>query len=129
MADPSFVHFPIPFFLAVSCSRSSSLPHFSFSSLETENRMICYFGQHQVQSGDTLASIGHKYNILHTILEEANSHLKYDVSKELFGNANNCNSEYASAAGQLAISRKLRLLYEIIVPNQPKPNLVLIEQF
>ncbi|WP_219836996.1 LysM domain-containing protein [Paenibacillus sp. R14(2021)] len=33
------------------------------------------FAQHQVQPGDTLAAIGHKYNIPHQILEEANSHL------------------------------------------------------
>ncbi|MWC28044.1 LysM peptidoglycan-binding domain-containing protein [Paenibacillus sp. MMS18-CY102] len=33
------------------------------------------FAQHQVKSGDTLASIGHQYNMPQPILEEANMHL------------------------------------------------------
>ncbi|MCD9025328.1 LysM peptidoglycan-binding domain-containing protein [Cohnella silvisoli] len=33
------------------------------------------FAQHQAQHGDTLAAVGHRYNIPHSILEEANPHI------------------------------------------------------
>jgi hypothetical protein len=33
------------------------------------------YAQHQAQPGDTLAAVGHKYNIPHSILEEANPHI------------------------------------------------------
>jgi hypothetical protein len=33
------------------------------------------FAQHQAQPGDTLASVAYRYNMPHSILEEANSHL------------------------------------------------------
>nr|WP_325050062.1 LysM peptidoglycan-binding domain-containing protein [Cohnella faecalis] len=33
------------------------------------------FAQHQATHGETLASVGHRYNIPHPILEEANPHL------------------------------------------------------
>jgi hypothetical protein len=33
------------------------------------------FAQHQARSGDTLGTVSHKYNIPHSILEEANPHL------------------------------------------------------
>ncbi|WP_020616200.1 LysM peptidoglycan-binding domain-containing protein [Paenibacillus daejeonensis] len=33
------------------------------------------FAQHQAQHGETLIAIGHKYNMPHSILEEANPHL------------------------------------------------------
>ncbi len=34
------------------------------------------FAQYQAQPGDTLAAVGHKYNMPYAILEEANPHLK-----------------------------------------------------
>lgn len=72
---PFFRPFPHPFF-----PNRFLFPFFFFSPFffpffrdgESDDML---FGQHQVQSGDTLASIGHKYNIPHIILEEANSHL------------------------------------------------------
>ncbi|WP_375143114.1 LysM peptidoglycan-binding domain-containing protein [Paenibacillus sp. D2_2] len=33
------------------------------------------FAQHQAQTGESLASVGHKYNMPPSILEEANPHL------------------------------------------------------
>ncbi|SEO95673.1 LysM domain-containing protein [Paenibacillus sp. OV219] len=40
------------------------------------------FATHQVQSGDTFASICHKYNMPHTILEEANPQVNQSQMKK-----------------------------------------------
>ncbi|WP_227871940.1 LysM peptidoglycan-binding domain-containing protein [Paenibacillus albus] len=40
------------------------------------------FAAHQVQSGDTFASICHKYNMPHTILEEANPQVNQSQLKK-----------------------------------------------
>ncbi|MFC5652627.1 LysM peptidoglycan-binding domain-containing protein [Paenibacillus solisilvae] len=72
---PFFRPFRHPFF-----PNRSLFPFFFFSPFffpffrdGQSNDML--FAQHQVQAGDTLASIGHRYNMPHSILEEANSHL------------------------------------------------------
>lgn len=72
---PFFRPFPHPFF-----PNRFLFPYFYFSPFffpyfrdGKSDEMI--FAQHSCQHGDTLASVGHKYNIPHSILEEANPHL------------------------------------------------------
>lgn len=72
---PFFRPFPHPFF-----PRRFLFPFFFFSPFffpffrdGQSDDMV--FAQYQVQPGDTLASVGHKYNMPQSILEEANTHL------------------------------------------------------
>jgi len=72
---PFFRPFPHPFF-----PNRFLFPFFFFSPFffpffrdGKSDEMI--FAQHQVRPGDTMAAICHHYNIPHSIMEEANSHL------------------------------------------------------
>ncbi|MFC9707655.1 LysM peptidoglycan-binding domain-containing protein [Paenibacillus sp. JNUCC31] len=72
---PFFRPFPHPFF-----PRRFLFPFFFFSPFffpffRDGNSDDMLFAQHSCHPGDTLASIGHKYNMPHSILEEANPHL------------------------------------------------------
>jgi len=72
---PFFRPFPHPFF-----PNRVLFPFFFFSPFffpffrdgQTDDMI---FAQHQAMHGETLASIGHKYNMPHAILEEANPQL------------------------------------------------------
>ncbi|MBN2983677.1 MULTISPECIES: LysM peptidoglycan-binding domain-containing protein [Cohnella] len=72
---PFFRPFPHPFF-----PNRFLFPFFFFSPFffpffrdGSSDDMV--YAQHQTQPGDSLASIGHKYNMPQAILEEANPHL------------------------------------------------------
>ncbi|XID94473.1 LysM peptidoglycan-binding domain-containing protein [Paenibacillaceae bacterium WGS1546] len=72
---PFFRPFPHPFF-----PNRFLFPFFFFSPFffpffrdgESNDQL---YAQHQARAGDTLAMVGHHYNIPHAILEEANPHL------------------------------------------------------
>ncbi|WP_027084637.1 LysM peptidoglycan-binding domain-containing protein [Cohnella panacarvi] len=74
---PFFRPFPSPFF-----PNRFLFPTFFFSPFffpffraEQGGGEASLFAQHQVQPGETLASIGHAYNMPHAIIEETNPHL------------------------------------------------------
>jgi len=71
---PFFRPFPHPFFPGRFLFPFFFFsPFFPFFRDEKSNDML--FAQHQARPGDTLASIGHHYNMPYSMLEEANTHL------------------------------------------------------
>ncbi|WP_256757875.1 LysM domain-containing protein [Cohnella sp. WQ 127256] len=72
---PFFRPFPHPFFPNRFLSPFFFFSPFFFPFFRDGKSDDMLFAQHQVQQGDTLAAVGHRYNIPQTILEEANSHL------------------------------------------------------
>jgi len=74
---PFFRPFPHPFF-----PNRFLFPFFFFSPyffpfFRDGDPQHLIYAQHQVQPGDTLEGIAHRYNIPHAMLEEANSHLAH----------------------------------------------------
>jgi hypothetical protein len=72
---PFFRPFPHPFFPNRFLFPFFSFSPFFFPFFRDGKSDDVLFAQHQVQSGDTLAAVGHKYNMPYSILEEANPHL------------------------------------------------------
>lgn len=72
---PFFRPFPHPFFPNRFLFPFFFFSPFFFPFFRDGQSDDMLFAQHRVQSGDTLASVAHKYNIPHAMLEEANPHL------------------------------------------------------
>ncbi|CAI6059451.1 hypothetical protein COHCIP112018_01814 [Cohnella sp. JJ-181] len=72
---PFFRPFPHPFFPGRALFPFFFFSPFFFPFFRDGQSDDMLFAQHQAQHGDTLASVGHKYNIPHSILEEANPQL------------------------------------------------------
>ncbi|RXZ81733.1 LysM domain-containing protein [Paenibacillaceae bacterium] len=72
---PFFRPFPHPFFPNRFLFPFFFFSPFFFPFFRDGKSDDMLFAQHQIQPGDTLASIGHRYNMPHSILEEANPHL------------------------------------------------------
>ncbi|MBW7456117.1 LysM peptidoglycan-binding domain-containing protein [Paenibacillus sepulcri] len=72
---PFFRPFPHPFFPGRSLFPFFFLSPFIFPFFRDGNPDDMLFAQHQAQPGDTLAAVGHKYNMPHSIMEEANPHI------------------------------------------------------
>ncbi|THF72622.1 LysM peptidoglycan-binding domain-containing protein [Cohnella fermenti] len=73
---PFFRPFPHPFFPGRFLFPFFFFSPFYFPFVREEQAEEAVFARHQAQAGDTLTSIGHKYNIPYSILEEANPHLQ-----------------------------------------------------
>ncbi|WP_239616524.1 LysM peptidoglycan-binding domain-containing protein [Cohnella mopanensis] len=69
---PFFRPFPHPFFPNRSLFPFFFFSPFFFPFFRDGKSDDMVFAQHSAQAGDTLAAVGHKYNIPHAILEEAN---------------------------------------------------------
>ncbi|MCQ6557307.1 LysM peptidoglycan-binding domain-containing protein [Paenibacillus mendelii] len=72
---PFFRPFPHPFFPSRFLFPFFFFSPFFFPFFRDGNSNDMLFAQHQAQPGETLASVGHRYNMPHSILEEANPHL------------------------------------------------------
>ncbi len=72
---PFFRPFPHPFFPNRFLFPFFFFSPFGFPFFRAEQGGDVLFAQHQVQPGDTLASICHAYNMPQTIVEEANPQL------------------------------------------------------
>ncbi|RUS42427.1 LysM domain-containing protein [Cohnella sp. AR92] len=73
---PFFRPFPHPFFPNRFLFPFFFFSPFFFPFVREEQAEDEIFAKHQCQSGESLAMLCHKYNIPHSILEEANPHLK-----------------------------------------------------
>lgn len=72
---PFFRPFPHPFFPNRFLFPSFFFSPFGFPFFRDGQSDDALYAQHQAVAGETLASVCHKYNIPHAILEEANPHL------------------------------------------------------
>ncbi|MBB6635766.1 LysM peptidoglycan-binding domain-containing protein [Cohnella thailandensis] len=72
---PFFRPFPHPFFPNRFLFPFFFFSPFFFPFVREEQAEEAVFAKHQVKPGDTFASVCHRYNIPHSILEEANPHL------------------------------------------------------
>ncbi|MBO7742676.1 LysM peptidoglycan-binding domain-containing protein [Paenibacillus sp. MWE-103] len=72
---PFFRPFPSPFFPGRFLFPTFFFSPFFFPFFRDDQAADMIFAQHQVKPGDTMASICHKYNMPHVMMEEANPHL------------------------------------------------------